>query len=519
MFAVFAVISVMFLGCPKPQPGTTTTTITSYRETDNGGFAFDSQLTSQSGWEAEVPRGYVSMHFTGSNRGETHLIYTIIDHDLTQTTEEITIGSNGYVNLSNNKVAVEAALLLTGMGIIGAGHALVSGTAILATAIIIGNSHLLVHHTSTDWQINVPFGPNVLNCQVIQETSAGDFEYFLYPEEGYDADGDSLPDSWERKYFGNLSESWGTNFDMDCLLNGEEMAWGLHPTSDDFDHDGYTDCEEIFGMGSDPFDINDPGNEGSYVLSMTTQGSGTATGAGTYAAGTQVTITATPATGWTFHHWMVNGTTANNNPGNVSMDSDVAVVAVFTQVAPANYVLTMTTQGSGTTTGAGTYPAGTQVTITATPASGWTFDHWTVNGVGSTINPGVVTMNSDVSVIAVFTNEADPGGLIHIDLAWNGNSLSLAATNANPGVIGLELYHQTGGSPWVERQTFAVTSGNANGTVNKFRPNILRFGVVSSATSGGYIPPETMVVKINGQLVPLVTADGLTAFQVDVSTL
>lgn len=447
MFAVLGVISVIFFGCPKPQPGTTTTTITSYRETDTGGFTFDSQLTNQSGWEAEVPRGYVNMHFTGSNRGETHLIYTIIDRDLTQTTEEIAIGSNGYVDLLNAKgIGAEEALLLTGLGIIGAGHALVSGTAILATAIIIGNSHLLVHHTSTDWQINVPFGPNVLKCQVIQETSAGDFEYFLYPEDGYDADGDSLPDSWERKYFGNLKQAWGGNYDDDCLLNGEEMVWGLHPTSLDFDHDGYTDCEEIFDMGSDPFDFNDPGSDDDYVLTIATQGQGTATGAGTYVAGTPVTITATPATGWTF-------------------------------------------------------------------------DHWTINSVGSTINPGIVTMNSNVAVVAVFTGEADPGGLIKINLTWNGSTLSLAATNANPGVIGLELYHQSGGSPWVERQTFTVASGNASGVVTKFRPNILRFGVVDNATSGGYVPLDTMVVKINGQFVPLITSSGLTAFQVDVSTL
>ncbi len=197
------------------------------------------------------------------------------------------------------------------------------------------------------------------------------------------------------------------------------------------------------------------------------------------------------------------------------MNSDVSVVAVFMQMTPNNYVLTTSTQGQGTVTGAGTYAAGTVVTVSATPATGWMFDHWTVNGTTASNNPGTVTMNSDVTLVAIFTTDANPGGLIQINLNWNGGILNLSATSANPGSIGLELYHQSGGTPWIERQVFTVTSGNASGVVSKFRPNILRFGVVSNASSGGYIPLETMTVKINGQNVPIVDS----AFQVDVSTL
>ncbi|MDO8668795.1 MAG: hypothetical protein Q7K65_00695 [Candidatus Buchananbacteria bacterium] len=367
-----------------------------------------------------------------------------------------------------------------------------------------------------------------------------------------------------------------------------------------------------------------------FDLNITTQGQGTTTGAGTYPAGTDVIITATPENGWSFDHWIVNGTLAYNNPGTITMDSDVSVTAVFTSNGnpggpisvdltwdgsvlnfsatganpgviglelyhqtggnpwierqtfavtsgnasgtvnkfrpnilrfgvvssavsggyvpfesasvringinvplvnvdgntayqvdvsniiqqPTNHVLSITVQGQGTVTGAGSYAAGTQVTISATAATGWTFSKWIVNGTDAFNNPGMVTMDSDVSVTAVFASESNPGGLININLTWNGSVLNFSATGGNPGVIGLELYHQTGGNPWIERQTFAVTSGNASGTVSKFRPNILRFGVVSDATSGGYIPLELMTVKINGQTVTLV--DG--AFQVDVST-
>jgi len=451
LLTVFLAMATAMMGCPRaPQPSNNIeVSIDSYMETPSGDFVLAGWLQNQNGWEAEVPRGYVNLHFSGTPHLETRLIYTILDRDLRQATEEIVIDKNGYAQLVASKVfGVDDALLIVGLGILGYGSVLVSNQHIMAADMTIGNSFMFVNYGSNDWAINVPFGPNVLKCQIIQQTSAGEFQYWLYPEAGYDADGDSLPDSWERKYFNSLNQAWGGNADGDCLLNGEEMVWGLHPTSVDFDHDGFTDCEEIFEDGTDPFVFNDP--------------------------------------------------------------DDIVVI---------DYKLSITTQGQGTVTGAGTYAAGTQVTISATPASGWVFDHWVINGTNASNNPGTVTMNSDVAVVAVFTSDANPGGLINVNLTWSSSVLRLAATGANPGVIGLELYHQTGNAPWVERQTFAVSSGNASGTVNKFRPNILRFGVVSSATTGGYIPLEFLVVKINNQNVPLVNQDGNLAFQVDVSTL
>jgi len=255
----------------------------------------------------------------------------------------------------------------------------------------------------------------------------------------------------------------------------------------------------------------------NYNLSITVEGQGTTTGAGSYAMGTEVTITATPASGWTFDHWVVNGTDAHNNPGTVMMNGDVMVVAVFTQNTVTNYNLSITVEGQGTTTGAGSYAMGTEVTITATPASGWVFDHWMISNTTVYESETVVTVNGNMSIVAVFSTDANPGGLIKVDLTWNGSTLILDAKNANPGSIGLELYHQSGGAPWIERQVFGVDNGNAHDTVTEFRPNILRFGVVSNdnVSIDGYIPIETLTVKINGQNVPIVDS----AFQVDVSTL
>jgi len=44
-----------------------------------------------------------------------------------------------------------------------------------------------------------------------------------------DTDGDGLPDSWELRYFGSLSESRGGDPDRDGLTNLQEFRAGTHP--------------------------------------------------------------------------------------------------------------------------------------------------------------------------------------------------------------------------------------------------------------------------------------------------
>ena len=71
-----------------------------------------------------------------------------------------------------------------------------------------------------------------------------------------DADSDSLPDSWENQYFGNLNQEPNNDFDTDGLTNLEEYNYGTNPTKLDTDDDGYSDKEEI-DAGTNPNDPND----------------------------------------------------------------------------------------------------------------------------------------------------------------------------------------------------------------------------------------------------------------------
>ena len=104
-----------------------------------------------------------------------------------------------------------------------------------------------------------------------------------------------------------------------------------------------------------------------------------------YAAGTQVTMNAAPAAGWTFQGW--SGFCSGGNPCNVTMNSNYSPRATFLQNT-TNYTLTVNEAGYGTVTSAdgkisctngssgssgtcsASYASGTTVTLAAAAASG-----------------------------------------------------------------------------------------------------------------------------------------------------
>jgi len=137
-----------------------------------------------------------------------------------------------------------------------------------------------------------------------------------------------------------------------------------------------------------------------------------------------VTLTATPASGYTFSGWSGSGISC---PGTgtcaVSMTAARTVTATFSQTAAANYTLTVTLAGSGSVSSnpAGiscgadcseSYATGTSVTLTPSPASGYTFSGWSGSGISC---PGTgtctVLMTAARSVVASFTSTTASGDL------------------------------------------------------------------------------------------------------------
>ena len=166
----------------------------------------------------------------------------------------------------------------------------------------------------------------------------------------------------------------------------------------------------------------------SYTLDVTVSSGGrvtsspaginscTATCSSTYTAGTSVTLTASASAGYTFTGWNGNGlscTTATTC--TIPMSQTHSVTATFTQNAPTNYLLTVSTLGAGTVTSSptgincgstcsATFTANSSVTLSATPANGYELVGWTGNGVScgsSTTCP--VTLTAARTVTATFS--------------------------------------------------------------------------------------------------------------------
>ena len=118
----------------------------------------------------------------------------------------------------------------------------------------------------------------------------------------------------------------------------------------------------------------------TYALLLNKQGEGQvdATPSGErHLKGTEVALTAKPAGGWRFDHWLgdLTGTEAQTK---LVMDKDKIATAVFVRDLPM-YALSLSSQGNGqvdVVPPGGRYVQGTEVTVTASPATGWRFDHW-----------------------------------------------------------------------------------------------------------------------------------------------
>src|SRR5210317_1137369 len=124
-----------------------------------------------------------------------------------------------------------------------------------------------------------------------------------------------------------------------------------------------------------------------YTLTATAGDGGSVTGGGTFASGTQVSLTATPTSGYSFSGWS-NGSTAN--PLTVTLNSSTTITANF-QVIFNSYTLTVTAgEGGSVSTEGGEYEEGTEVTITAIPNEGYEFTEWSD---GSTDESITFTLN------------------------------------------------------------------------------------------------------------------------------
>ena len=153
----------------------------------------------------------------------------------------------------------------------------------------------------------------------------------------------------------------------------------------------------------------------TYTVTVSNDGNGTGTAApSTAAAGTTITLTAMPNEGYHFKEWeVISGGVIIKDNKFLMPNGNVEVKAIFEEdapPAPTEFTITVKTDGKGTASASHVKAvAGTEITLTATPNTGYHFEEWQVVSGGVTIKDDKFTMPSaNVEVKAIFEKDAPP---------------------------------------------------------------------------------------------------------------
>ena len=247
-----------------------------------------------------------------------------------------------------------------------------------------------------------------------------------------------------------------------------------------------------------------------HTITVTTAGGGTASASSTSAtAGTEITLTATPNTGYHFKEWQVEslaGLVITNNKFTMP-DSNVTIKAIFEEdspFAPTKHTVTVKTDGNGIAFASPLLAvAGTEITLTAMPKEGYHFKEWQVISGGVAIENNKFLMpDSNVEVKAVFEKDAPPAptdpGKPSISVTgaytYNGSEHTATVSGYNPATMDIagntatdagdytvRVTSKTG--RWADGSTGAVTAAWSIGKATQEAPNGL-IGVAPT-TEGG----------------------------------
>jgi len=168
--------------------------------------------------------------------------------------------------------------------------------------------------------------------------------------------------------------------------------------------------------------------EGEFQINLVTTQGGQTFGQGAFQEGETIQIIAMPNEGFHFYRWVHNGTGTIGDQFESSTTftvpaRNVTIQAIFrqgnaeTSPPPAQTVnLILQTVGQGTATGGGQVTPGADLTLQATPAEGWSFQHWIMQqgptpgqilGTQQTLFTTAPTTNSVIEAVFVQT-QPDP---------------------------------------------------------------------------------------------------------------
>ena len=241
----------------------------------------------------------------------------------------------------------------------------------------------------------------------------------------------------------------------------------------------------------------------SYTITVSANpaNGGTVSGGGTYQQGQSCTVSATPASGYTFLRWTENGTQVSTNANyTFTVTSNRSLVAQF-QSQPQNYNISVSANPTdgGTVSGGGTYQQGQSCTVSATPATGYSFVKWTENGTQVSTNANYTfTVTGNRTLVAQFegqsyyiatsSNPSIGGTTSGNGIYHYGETCTVTATPAQ----GYEFVN------WKENGSVVSTDASYSFTVNNGRNLVANFALQTFEIMTSVEPAEGGTVTGGG---------------------
>lgn len=179
----------------------------------------------------------------------------------------------------------------------------------------------------------------------------------------------------------------------------------------------------------------------AYSITVGTATGGTAKASASSAAkGTEITMTATPNTGYKLNGWTVTPDTLSVSNNKFTMpDANVTITPKWVKI---DYSITKKTspEGAGTITAKSSANYNDQVAVSQTPATGYTFSKWTLSN-GGTVASGKFTMPAaNITITATYTansynitSDVSPKGAGSVTVKSKANYNDSVAVSQTPG--------------------------------------------------------------------------------------
>ena len=241
----------------------------------------------------------------------------------------------------------------------------------------------------------------------------------------------------------------------------------------------------------------------TYTITVSNDGNGTGTATpSTAAAGTMISLTATPNEGYRFKEWQViSGGVAIKDDKFLMPNDNVEVKAIFEEDAPpvpTEFTITVKTDGNGTASASHAKAVvGTEIRLTATPKEGYHFKEWQVISGNVTIKDNKFTMpDGNVEVKAIFEKDAPPAPTEYTITVTSGDNGTASASHAK-AVVGTEITLTATPNKGYHFKEWQVISGGVTIKDDKFTmpsANVEVKAIFEKDTGGGgggYNPPVT----------------------------